>query len=57
MAIKKAKKAPLSKKPTSAALRQVAPIPKEFKPRIMADGRSIEITGTKTGKKEVWKTY
>ena len=61
MAIKKAKKAPLSKnpktKPTAAAQRQVAKIPKEFKPRIMPDGRSIEITGTKTGKKEVWKTY
>ncbi len=61
MAIKKAKQAPLSKnpktKPTAAALRQVASIPKEFKPRIMPDGRSIEITGTKTGKKEVWKTY
>lgn len=61
MAIKKAKKAPLSKnpkiKPTAAAQRQVAKIPKEFKPRIMPDGRSIEITGTETGKKEVWKIY
>ena len=46
-----------SQKPTAAALRQVASIPKEFKPRIMSDGRSIEITGTETGKKEVWKTY
>lgn len=46
-----------SQKPTAAALRQVAKIPKEFKPRIMPDGRSIEITGTDTGKKEVWKTY
>ena len=44
-------------KPTAAAQRQVAKIPKEFKPRIMPDGRSIEITGTETGKKEVWKTY
>ena len=44
-------------KPTAAALREVAEIPKEFKPRIMPDGRSIEITGLKTGKKEVWKTY
>ena len=44
-------------KPTAAAQRQVAQIPKEFKPRIMPDGRSIEITGIETGKKEVWKTY
>ena len=44
-------------KPTAAAQRQVAKIPKEFKPRIMPDGRSIEITGIETGKKEVWKTY
>ena len=28
-------------------------IPKEFKPRIMPDGRSIEVTGL-NGKKEVW---
>ena len=46
-----------SLKPTAAAQRQVAKIPKEFNPRIMPDGRSIEITGTETGKKEVWKTY
>jgi hypothetical protein len=46
-----------SLKPTAAAQRQVAKIPKEFKPRIMPDGRSIEITGTETGNKEVWKTY
>ena len=44
-----------SLKPTAAALREVADIPKEYKPRIMPDGRSIEITGTKTGKKEVWR--
>ena len=42
---------------TAAAQRQVAKIPKEFNPRIMPDGRSMEITGTETGKKEVWKTY
>ena len=43
-------------KPTAEALRRVADIPKEFKPRIMPDGRSIEVTGL-NGKKEVWKGY
>ena len=39
--------------PTAAAQRQVTKIPKEFKPRIMPDGRSIEITGTETGKRSM----
>ena len=43
-------------KPTADAQRRFAEIPKEFKPRIMPDGRSIEVTG-RNGKKEVWKTY
>ena len=61
LAIKQAKKAPLSKKnkktPATAAMRKMAEIPKEFNPKLMPDGRSIEITGTETGKKEVWKVY
>ena len=58
LAIKQAKKVPLSKNPkrtpTDAALRNLAKIPKEANPRILSDGRSIELTG-KNGVKEIWK--